>query len=66
MPCMGSSFLPFMLGFTLLISDAPFRTRQQRFIIQRTGKRAWILGQLAAYGEADGYVRETKKAACTW
>lgn len=46
MPCMGSSFLPFMLGFTLLISDAPFRTRQQRFIIQRTGKRAWILGQL--------------------
>ena len=46
MPCMGVSFLPFMLGFALLISDAPFRTRQQRFIIQRTGKRAWILGQL--------------------
>lgn len=46
MPCMGSSFLPFMLGYVLLISDAPFRTRQQRFIIQRTGKRAWILGQL--------------------
>lgn len=46
MPCLGASFLPIMLGFVLLISDAPFRTRQQRFVMQRTGKRAWIIGQL--------------------
>ena len=46
MPCMGSSFLPIMLGYILLISDAPFRTRQQRFVIQRTGKRTWMMGQI--------------------
>lgn len=46
MPCLGASFLPFMLGFVLLISDAPFRTQQQRFVMQRTGKRAWLTGQL--------------------
>ncbi len=46
MSCMGASFLPIMLGFILLISDAPFRTRHQQFVMQRTGKRAWILGQL--------------------
>lgn len=46
MPCMGASFLPIMLGYVLLISDAPFRTRQQRFVIQRSGKRAWMVGQL--------------------
>ena len=46
MPCMGASFLPIMLGFVLLISDAPFRTSQQQFVMQRTGKRAWITGQL--------------------
>ena len=45
-PCMGSSFLPIMLGFVLLVSDAPFRTKQQRFVIQRTGKRTWMVGQL--------------------
>lgn len=46
LPCMGASFLPIMLGYVLLVSDAPFRTRQQRFVMQRTGKRAWIAGQL--------------------
>lgn len=46
MPCMGASFLPIMLGFVLMISDAPFRTRQQQFVMQRTGKRAWMMGQL--------------------
>lgn len=46
MPCMGASFLPIMLGYVLLVSDAPFRTRQQRFVMQRTGKRTWIAGQL--------------------
>ena len=35
-----------MLGFVLLVSDAPFRTKQQRFVIQRTGKRTWMAGQL--------------------
>lgn len=46
LPCLGSGFLPFMLGFALLISDAPFRTRQQGLVMQRTGKRPWLLGQL--------------------
>lgn len=46
MPCLGSSFLPIMLGYVLLISDAPFRTGQQCFVIQRTGKRAWMMGQV--------------------
>lgn len=46
MPCMGASFLPIMLGYVLLISDAPFCTMQQRFIMQRTGKRIWMTGQL--------------------
>lgn len=46
MPCMGSSFLPFMLGYVLLVSDVPFRTRQQGFVIQRTGKQMWMVGQL--------------------
>lgn len=44
-PCNGLNFLPIMLGFVLLVSDAPFRTRQQRFVMQRTGKRAWLTGQ---------------------
>lgn len=46
MPCFGAGFLPLMLGFVLLVSDAPFRTRQQGLIMQRTGKRAWLAGQL--------------------
>lgn len=37
---------PLMLGFVLLISDAPFRNRQQQFILLRTGKRAWMGGQI--------------------
>lgn len=40
------TYLPLMLAFVLLISDAPFRTRQQQFVVLRTGKRAWISGQL--------------------
>lgn len=35
-----------MLAFVMLISDAPFRNEQQRLVIQRTGKRQWILGQI--------------------
>lgn len=46
LPCLGAGFLPMMLGFVLLVSDAPFATRQQRFVMQRTGKRVWIFGQL--------------------
>ena len=30
----------------LLISDAPFRNRQQQFILLRVGKRDWMGGQL--------------------
>lgn len=44
--CTVHRFLPVMLLFLLLISDAPFRTRQQAFIIMRTGKRVWLRGQL--------------------
>lgn len=46
MPCYMSSFLPYMLGFVLLVSDAPFRTRQQGLMMQRVGKRAWLSGQI--------------------
>ncbi len=46
LPCMGASFLPLFLGFVLMVSDAPFRTRQQGLIMQRTGKRAWLIGQM--------------------
>ena len=46
LPCMGASFLPFMLGYMLWIADAPFRTKQQGLVILRTGKRLWLAGQL--------------------
>jgi len=46
MPCRGAWFLPLMLGFPLLVADAPFRTGQQALVTQRTGKRAWLAGQL--------------------
>lgn len=46
LPGLGAGFLPLMLGFVMLISDAPFRTRQQGLVMQRTGKRAWLAGQL--------------------
>lgn len=46
LPGSGASFVPLILAFVLLIADAPFRTGQQKFVILRTGKRAWICGQL--------------------
>lgn len=46
LPGLGAGFLPLMLGFVLMASDAPFRTRQQGLVMQRTGKRAWLAGQL--------------------
>ncbi len=33
-------------AFVLLLSDAPFRSRQQQFVLQRVGKRIWAAGQL--------------------
>lgn len=44
--CSANRFIPVMFLFLLLISDAPFRTKQQRLVMLRTGKRAWIVGQL--------------------
>jgi len=45
-PCMSASFLPLILGFVLMVADAPFRTQQQILIMQRIGKRKWLAGQL--------------------
>ena len=42
----GSVICPLMLGFLLLISDAPFCNRQQQFILLRTGKFVWMGGQI--------------------
>lgn len=39
-------FLYIYMAFVLLLSDAPFRNRQQQFVLQRVGKRSWIAGQL--------------------
>lgn len=39
-------FATLLLPFVLIISDAPFRSRQQQFVLQRTGKMTWICGQL--------------------
>lgn len=38
-------FLTLLLPYVLLVSDAPFRSGQQQFVIQRVGKVKWILGQ---------------------
>lgn len=38
--------MPVYLSFVVLISDAPFRSRQQQFVLLRAGKRNWIMGQL--------------------
>lgn len=43
---------PVMLAFVLLIADAPFRNRQQRFVLLRTGKFAWAAGQILYLGFA--------------
>lgn len=42
----GGTISPLMLGFVLLIVDAPFRNSQQQFILLRTGKRTWMCGQI--------------------
>ena len=38
-------FLFIYIAFVLLLSDAPFRNRQQQFVLQRVGKRSWLAGQ---------------------
>lgn len=42
----GNVICPLMLGFMLLISDAPFRNKQQQFVLLRTGKYTWMGGQI--------------------
>lgn len=42
----GNIICPLMLGFVLLIADAPFRNHQQQFVLLRTGKRVWMSGQI--------------------
>lgn len=39
-------FVTLLLPFILIISDAPFRNRQQQFVLQRIGKTAWAAGQM--------------------
>lgn len=46
LPGSSTSFIPLMLAFVLLVSDAPFCTAQQQFVVLRTGKRTWLCGQL--------------------
>lgn len=46
LPCDPGNFVPIFLAFVLLVSDAPFRNRQQQFVLLRVGKGAWIGGQL--------------------
>mgnify|MGYP001500300836 CR=1 FL=1 len=45
LPCDPGNFVPIFLAFVLLVSDAPFRNRQQQFVLLRVGKGAWIGGQ---------------------
>lgn len=42
----GETISPLMLGFVILISDAPFSNRQQQFVLLRIGKRTWMGAQL--------------------
>lgn len=42
----GGTICPLMLGYTILIADAPFRNCQQQFILLRTGKAMWLGGQI--------------------
>ena len=46
LPGSPENFIPVFLAFALLISDAPFRNRQQQFVLLRVGKGPWIGGQL--------------------
>lgn len=46
LPGAQNRYVLILLAFVMLISDAPFRNRQQQFVLQRTGKALWIRGQL--------------------
>ena len=46
LPCDPGNFVPIFLAFVLLVSDAPFRNRQQQFVLLRVGKQRWIAAQL--------------------
>ena len=46
LPGTPGALITVYLGFVLLLSDAPFRSRQQQFVLQRVGKRIWAAGQL--------------------
>lgn len=45
LPGTPGAFITVYLGFVLLLSDAPFRSRQQQFVLQRVGKRIWAAGR---------------------
>lgn len=47
LPGMTQNFTLIYISFVMLLSDAPFRNRQQQLVLQRVGKRSWIMGQLA-------------------
>ncbi len=42
----GTVITPLLLAYVILIVDAPFRNRQQRYVLLRTGKRTWLAGQI--------------------
>lgn len=42
----GDVICPLMLGYLLLIADAPFRNQHQQFVLLRIGKRIWLGGQI--------------------
>ena len=46
LPAFIQKYTVLLIIFLVLVSDAPFRTAQQQLVIQRVGKRKWIIGQL--------------------
>lgn len=46
LPSLSGLITPVFLAYIILIIDAPFRTRHQQFVLQRTGKRIWAAGQI--------------------
>lgn len=45
-PGYREQYVVILFAYLLLVSDIPFRTPQQQFVLQRVGKRSWICGQL--------------------
>lgn len=46
LPANGILYAVILTVYLLLIADAPFRTAQQQLVLQRIGKRGWIVGQI--------------------